>query len=114
LFFKQKKTTKIGIYNIYIQKTKRKREWSVCSQFVKRPTRHQATQQSSPLTVLFGNRHSLSQKSPRSKGEGRDKTENGSIAEEIEDEEIEDVSIEGDDDLLKSENSGVRILLCAG
>ena len=57
-------------------------------------------------------RHSLSQKSPRSKGEGRDKTENGSIAEEIEDEEIEDISIEGDD-LLKSENSGVRVTLAA-
>ncbi|KAK7107854.1 centrosomal protein 43-like isoform X1 [Littorina saxatilis] len=49
--------------------------------------------------------HSLSLKSPRSKTEGKDKTENGSIAEEIEDEEIEDISIEADD-LLKSENSG--------
>lgn len=57
----------------------------------------------------FDNRHSLSLKSPRSKTEGKDKTENGSIAEEIEDEEIEDISIEADD-LLKSENSGVRIL----
>ncbi|KAL8606794.1 hypothetical protein ACOMHN_049623 [Nucella lapillus] len=49
--------------------------------------------------------HSLSQKSPRSKMEGRDKTENGSIAEEIDEEEIEDISIEAED-LLKSENSG--------
>ncbi|XP_076467350.1 uncharacterized protein LOC143298352 isoform X2 [Babylonia areolata] len=50
--------------------------------------------------------HSLSQKSPRSKGEGREQAENGSIAEEIDGEEIdEDISIEADD-LLKSENSG--------
>ncbi|XP_025097968.1 FGFR1 oncogene partner-like isoform X2 [Pomacea canaliculata] len=41
--------------------------------------------------------HSFSQRSPRSKGEG--KTENGSVAEEIDDEEIEDGSID-------AENSG--------
>lgn len=48
--------------------------------------------------------HSLSHKSG-SKTEGQDKTENGSVAEEIDDEDIQDGSIEVDD-LLKSEHSG--------
>ena len=52
-------------------------------------------------------RHSLSQKSPRNSK--TDKPENGSIAEEIDDEEIDEISIEADD-LLRSEKSGVSLL----
>ncbi|XP_064604114.1 centrosomal protein 43-like isoform X2 [Liolophura sinensis] len=53
----------------------------------------------------FLSTQSLSQKSPRtlSKSDHRSQNENGSIAEEIE-EEIDDISIEADD-LLKSQNS---------
>ena len=47
--------------------------------------------------------YSMSQKSPRSRSEA--KSQNGSIAEEIE-EDIDDLSIEGDD-LLRSEKSAV-------
>ena len=55
-------------------------------------------------------RHSLSQKTPGNSKSGN-RQENGSIAEEIDDEEIdEDISIEADD-LLQSEKSGVRICL---
>ena len=45
----------------------------------------------------------MSQKSPRSRSEA--KSQNGSIAEEIE-EDIDDLSIEGDD-MLRSEKSAV-------
>ncbi|KAK3766816.1 hypothetical protein RRG08_051961 [Elysia crispata] len=51
----------------------------------------------------FSPEHSLSQKSPRNSK--TDKPENGSIAEEIDDEEIDEISIEADD-LLRSEKSG--------
>jgi len=52
-------------------------------------------------------RHSLSTKSQKthSKSEQKSQNDNGSIAEEIE-EELDDISIEADD-LLKSERSGV-------
>lgn len=52
----------------------------------------------------FSPEHSLSQKSPRNLKQ-ESKAENGSIAEEIDDEEIDEISIEADD-LLKSEKSG--------
>ena len=48
----------------------------------------------------------MSQKSPRSRSEA--KSQNGSIAEEIE-EDIDDLSIEGDD-MLRSEKSAVSKL----
>ena len=48
-------------------------------------------------------RHSMSQKSPRTRSEAQ----NGSIAEEIE-EDLDDLSIEGDD-LLRSEKSAVSL-----
>ncbi|GFR97827.1 FGFR1 oncogene partner [Elysia marginata] len=52
----------------------------------------------------FSPEHSLSQKSPRN-SKADNKPENGSIAEEIDDEEIDEISIEADD-LLRSEKSG--------
>ncbi|GFO03688.1 fgfr1 oncogene partner [Plakobranchus ocellatus] len=52
----------------------------------------------------FSPEHSLSQKSPRN-SKAENKAENGSIAEEIDDEEIDEISIEADD-LLRSEKSG--------
>ena len=62
---RRKDNQNLYIYiHTYNNKNQKKKEWSVCSQLVKRPTQHEATQKSSPLTVLFGNRHSLSQKSP--------------------------------------------------
>ena len=56
-----------------------------------------------PGLIFFSHLYRMSQKSPRSRSEA--KSQNGSIAEEIE-EDIDDLSIEGDD-LLRSEKSAV-------
>lgn len=56
--------------------------------------------------------HSASAKSPRVKSEAKSVNENGggSIAEEIEEEDLDDFSIEGED-FLKSDKSEVRSYL---
>ena len=60
--------------------------------------------QSNDYCVYY--RHSISQKSPRTRSEAnKDRSQGDSIVEEIE-EDIEELSIEGDD-LLRSEKSAV-------
>ena len=59
------------------------------------------------MAACVGFRHSLSQRSSSNKQTSKDRPENGSITQEIVEEEI-DISVDADDP-LKSEVSGVSL-----